>query len=158
MSDAFTKPAEAITVANAEALVGWPETLTVGVKEALPGRDGRPDGWLSGSEVEGYAKEKLFKEAVAFANSVGGQLVLGVAETDEEPPTAAFVTPVTRCVDLAGRLGCAAAQMVDPLIPVLLVVGISIDADGSGIVVFRAPASRLTEHRTGTATSGEGRA
>ncbi len=147
MSALFTKSVEAITATDAEALVGWPETLTVEFKKALPGRDGRSDGWLSGREVETYAKEKLFKELVAFANTVGGHLVLGVAETDEGPPAAASVAPVPRCVDLAERLGRAAAQVIDPPIPLLLVRGVPTAADGSGIVVFRVPASRLAPHR-----------
>ena len=143
----LTKPIERVTAAEVEALVGWPETLTVEFKEALPGRDGRPDGWLSGREVENYAKEKLFKEVVAFANTAGGHLVLGIAETDAAPALAASVTPVPRCVDLAERLGRAAAQAIDPPIPLLLVRGVPTTSDGSGVVVVRVPASRLAPHR-----------
>jgi hypothetical protein len=147
MPELFTKPIEALTATDAVGVIGWPETLTVEFKQDLPGRDGRPDGWVAGRDVENYAKEKLFKEAVAFANTSGGHLLLGVAEEGAPLAHAAEILPVPRCIDLADRLARAAAQAIDPPIPLLLVRGIPTTADGAGIVVFRVPQSRLAPHR-----------
>ena len=112
----------------------------------MPARDGRTDAWLGGGNVEQYARDKLFKEVVAFANTSGGHLVLGVAETKDAPPAAAALMPVPRCVELAERLG-RAAQAIDPPIPLLLVPGVPVQGD-AGVVVFRVPASRAVPHRS----------
>ncbi len=146
MLSLFTKPIELLTAEDATAVVGWPESLTVEFKETLPARDGRTDAWLSGGNVEQYARDKLFKELVAFANTSGGHLVLGVKETKDAPPAAAALAPVPRCVELAERLG-RAAQAVDPPIPLLLVRAIPVQGD-AGVVVFRVPASRAAPHRS----------
>ena len=146
MPDLFTKPIEEITAADVSGLLGWPESLTVEFKEALSGKDGRPDSWTRGSsDIEPYARNKLFKEVVAFANTSGGHLVLGIAETKAAPPMANSITPVPRCVDLAERLA-RAAQAIDPPIPLLLVQGVPTD-DSAGVVVFRVPVSRAAPHR-----------
>jgi len=146
MPDLFTKPIEEITDVDVSGLLGWPESLTVEFKEALSGKDGRPDSWTRDSnDVEPYARNKLFKEVVAFANTSGGHLILGVAETKAAPPMANLTTPVPRCVDLAERLA-RAAQAIDPPIPLLLVQGVPTDG-GAGVVVFRVPVSRAAPHR-----------
>ena len=142
----FTKPLEVLTAEDAATIIGWPESLTVEFKETLPARDGRADAWLSGGNFEQYARDKLFKEVVAFANTSGGHLVLGAAETKDAPPAAAALAPLPRCVELGERLA-RAAQAIDPPIPLLLVRGIPIQ-DDAGIVVFRVPASRAAPHRS----------
>lgn len=142
----FNKPLELLMDEDIAAVVGWPESLTVEFKEALPAREGRTDAWVSGGNIEQYARDKLFKEVVAFANTSGGHLVLGVAETKDAPPTAAALRPIPRCVELADRLG-RAAQAIDPPIPLLLVRGIPTQGD-AGVVVFRVPASRAAPHRS----------
>lgn len=142
----FTKPIEELTDADVAEIIGWPESLTVEFKGELPGKDGRPDPWLKGGSVDAFARDKLFKEVIALANTSGGHLVLGIKETSGgTPPTAAEVTPVPRCADLAERLS-RAAQQIDPPIPLLLVRGVETDG-GAGVVVFRVPASRSAPHR-----------
>lgn len=147
MRDLFTKPIETLTRTDVESVIGWPESLQVEYKRDLPGKDGRPDPWLTGGKVADFAKEKLFKEIVALANTSGGHLVIGVAETKEGPPTADGISPIPRCVDLAERLE-ASAQSIDPPIPVLLVRGIQTADGGSGVVLFRIPASRAAPLRS----------
>ncbi len=146
MPDLFNKPLDQITKQDVEELIGWPESLLVEFKEDLPAREGRRDGWVTGGNVEQYAKDKLFKEVVAFANTAGGHLILGIVETDDLPAAAASVAPVPRCVDLGERLG-RAAQSIDPPIPLLQVRGIPTQVDGSGVVVFRVPESWAAPHR-----------
>ncbi len=145
MPTLFAKPVETLTADDVAGLIGWPESLTVEYKVTLSGQGGRADAWLSGGNVENYARDKLFKEVVAFANTTGGHLVLGVRETKETPPVAEAVVPVPRCVDLAERL-TRMAQVIDPPIPLLLVQGIPTDGD-AGVVVFRVPASHAAPHR-----------
>ena len=147
MPTLFTAPLETLTAPDAEALMGWPESLTVEFKRELPGRDGRPDAWTTGGKIEDYARTRLFKEIVALANTAGGHLLIGVDEDDTaKPPTACGITPVPRCADLAQRL-IQMAQSIDPPIPLLLARGILTDGD-AGVVVIRVPASRLAPHRS----------
>ena len=83
---------------------------------------------------------------MAFANTSGGHLCLGVSESAESPPVATSIIPVPRCLDLAERLS-RSAQTIDPTIPFLQVRGIPIGADGSGVVLFRVPQSQRAPHR-----------
>ena len=140
------KPLDLVTAEDVDSMIGWPETLTVEYKEVLPGRDGRDYAWLGGGRVESYARDKLFKEVVALANTAGGHVFLGIEETDEPPPTAASIKPIPRCVDLAERLA-RMAQSIDPPIPLLLVRGVPIDGE-AGVVVFHVPPSRSAPHRS----------
>lgn len=142
----FTKSLDEVTSADVKDLIGWPESLTVEFKETLPGKDGRLDSWFKGGSVEAFARDKLFKEVVALANTSGGHLVLGVSEDGGAPPTAARIAPIPRCADLAERLA-RAAQQIDPPVPLLLVHGVATENDGAGVVVFRVPPSRSAPHR-----------
>ncbi len=147
MRDLFIKPIETLTDDDVRSVIGWPESLVVEYKADLPAREGRSDAWLTGGNVEQYAKEKLFKEVVALANTSGGHVVVGISETKEKPPAATDIRPIPRCVELAERLE-RAAQSIDPPIPLLLVRGIPTLDDGSGVVLFRVPPSRNAPHRS----------
>lgn len=140
------KPLDLVTPDDVTDMLGWPETSTVEYKGELPGRDGHPDAWLRGGKVEGYARDKLFKEVVAFANSAGGHLLLGVEEAEGTLPTAGSIRPIPRCADLAERLA-RMAQSIDPPIPLLLVRGVPTDGD-AGLVIFSVPQSRSAPHRS----------
>jgi hypothetical protein len=142
----FGKPLDQVTARDVDELVGWPESLLVEYKEDLPARDGRKDAWIAGGNVEQYAKDRLFKEVVALANTAGGHVIVGMAETTDIPAAAASVVPVPRCVDLGERLG-RASQVIDPPVPLLQVRGIPTQDDGSGIVIFRVPPSWAAPHR-----------
>ena len=103
--------------------------------------------WTTGGNVEQLGKARLFKEVVALANTSGGHLILGIAETKDKPPAADKVTPVSHCLELAERLE-RAAQSIDPPIPLLGVRGVPTEPDGAGVVVFRVPQSRSAPHRS----------
>ncbi len=145
MISLFTKSIELLTGEDVLTVLGWPESLTVDFKKDLWTKDHKPSAWATGGSLEDRARDKILKEVIAFANTSGGHLVLGVDETKEAPPAAAAITPIPRCVDLAERLA-RAAQGIDPPIPLLLVQGIPTDGD-AGVVVFRVPASRSAPHR-----------
>ena len=71
------------------------ELDVVEFKEALSGRGGR-DGWHDGADSIGdAARDKIVNEVIAFANAHGGTLVLGIAESDDKPPRAAEVAPIS---------------------------------------------------------------
>lgn len=57
------------------------------LKEVLSDENGLPDPWMAGAlKIGKYARDRLLDKVVACANTFGGTLVLGIAETDEKPP------------------------------------------------------------------------
>src|SRR5205085_612018 len=107
-------------------LRGIPEGLTFELKRELPAEDAlrRPDGWGASVSIgrdhkglEDYAKEGIFRELVAFANTEGGWLVLGMEESAEQPKRATEPMPISDCRELAQRLQRAADDWLDPPVP-----------------------------------------
>lgn len=147
MLDVFRKPIEAITGADIQALIGWPETPTVEFKKELPEDNGQPSPWLAGRDFSKTTRNKLFKEIVALANAQGGHVFVGVDEVDGPPPTASAIVPIPRIADLAERLERSAADAIDPSIPNLIVRGVETDGAGGGVLIFRVPASHAAPHR-----------
>ena len=93
------------------------EDQTLEFKETLPARDGNADIWQLGQDKIGsYARDTLAKEVVAFANAYGGVIIIGIAETDEKPPSANdFGDPLVRnCIDCVERLGPSLRSLIDP--------------------------------------------
>jgi predicted HTH transcriptional regulator len=143
----FTKPFDGqLDGDDVSTLMGWPESGQVEFKKDIPERNGGLDPWHHGNDFTAYGRDKLFNEVVAFANTSGGHLVLGIDETESKPPIAKVIHPIPRCHDLAERLS-RSAQTIDPQIRGLLIRGIEVGADGSGVVVFRVPESSAAPHR-----------
>jgi hypothetical protein len=94
-----------------------------------------------------YAKQNIFKEIVAFANSEGGWVVLGLTETSDHPKRVKGIDPIPDCHELAERLKRAAYDWIDPPIPSLQFRGIVMEKTGEGIVVIRVPRSLDAPHR-----------
>jgi hypothetical protein len=130
------------------------ESQVVEFKQELPGERGRPDPWIAGGDFTSYARDRLFREIVAFANAQGGTLILGVNETGDEPPRAGEILPVPRVHDLAMRLEEAAHACIDPRLPSLQVRGIVTDGAAGGVLIFRVSPSPLGPHRV----AGDGHA
>lgn len=91
-------------------------------------------------------KTKILKEIVAFANGYGGRLFIGIEEDGGNPPVAASVTPLADCTNLADRFGRACAELIDPPMLRLDVLGIPTEQDGSGVIVFDVPRSIRSPH------------
>ena len=88
------------------------------LKESLPAEEGSVDPWLRGKNGIGkYARNCILEEAVAFANAIGGALILGIEESSEEPPIATEIRPIKRCAELVSRLKMAFRDCVEPQIP-----------------------------------------
>ena len=93
----------------------------------------------------------LAKEIVAFANSQGGRIIIGIEETATHPKRARqLAVPIPRMADVVERLRDAFAGQISPPIPGLRVLPIeAAAADGSGYVVIDVPRSLQAPHGVG---------
>lgn len=124
-----------------------PEGDQFELKATLPSRRGN-DPWVDGENGIGdFARNKILEEVVAFANAHGGWLVVGVEESDDHPKRASDINPIRECQALAERLRLQCRDCIEPQLPLLDVAGVSTNEDGSGVVVFHVPQSRLAPHR-----------
>jgi len=125
MIPAITKPLDELTQQDLETLRDkkWPESQNVEFKRGLSAEKGRPDPWYADGKVGEYAKQKLFKEIVALANSSGGRLFLGVGESSDKPPVAETICPLPRCHDLAESLERSAYDWIEPSLTPMKVRG-----------------------------------
>ena len=108
MIAALAKRLEEVVAEDLRELMGWPESENVEYKRELS----QGEAWASRLELTDLSKRKLFKELVAFANTSGGRLFLGIGETPDKPPRAEEIYPVPRCGDLADRLEQALASNI----------------------------------------------
>jgi Putative DNA-binding domain len=148
MIRAIARPIESLKLEDVEDLCaqGWPENQNTEFKEALPDRG--KDSWSLSATISDFAKERIFKEIVAFANSSGGRLFLGIEESDEKPASATKIREIPNCHDLAERLQRAAYSSIEPPINALKVQAITTNAAGSGVIVFDVPSSHSAPHRS----------
>ena len=143
----FNKPLSELTAADIQALIDrqQQEDVETEFKQALATRDGKNDRWMdSQTDIGKYAKEALAKEIIAFANTQGGTLILGVVEDEEK--RAASICELPKCKSLAERLGASIMSSTDPKITTLEAVGVPINGE-AGVVVFRVPPSIRAPHR-----------
>jgi hypothetical protein len=99
-----------------------------------------------GGRVKDGSRNDVAREIVAFANSDGGTLIIGIEESDDDPKRAIAVKPVTNCHDLAERLRRAAYEIIEPKLPMFHSRAIEIRY-GAGVIVFSVPHSRRAPHR-----------
>lgn len=149
MIPALTKALDELTQLDLETLCEkkWPESQNAEFKSDLSAEQGRQDAWHQNGKVGEYAKRKLFKEIVAFANSSGGRLFLGVEESDEKPPVATKLSPLPRCHDLAESLERSAYDWIEPPLTPMRVKGVTVGDGGAGVVVFDIQSSHNAPHR-----------
>lgn len=125
-----------------------PESQDIEYKMTLSSKGFEDDPWIAGGQSVGNrARDAIIAELVGFANSYGGDLVLGIEESDDHPRRAFALRPLPRCHDLADRLRLQARDCVDPEFPQVEVQAISIGEEGAGVLVLRVPQSRLRPHR-----------
>ncbi len=148
----FTLPLDQLRAEHVDQLVAeeMPEGQNVEFKRTLAARSGRTAPWLDGGdEVGDHGRNDVLKEVVAFANSGGGNVVLGIVESGDHPRRAAGVNHLPRCHELVDRFRLMARDCIDPQLPSLEVCGIPMPGgdEHAGIVLFRVPPSRLAPHR-----------
>ncbi len=149
MIDILTRPANQVGVREIESLVNLhlPESDQIEFKRSLPSERNTSDPWMAGEDQIGKpAKDKIVKESVAFANAHGGALLLGIEESDTNPPVATRISPIPRCEDLSERLKLVFRDRVEPQLPLLEIFSVPTE-DRGGVVVIRVGRSRLAPHR-----------
>jgi hypothetical protein len=144
----FSKPLESVTAEDILQICS--DQISEGVefelKSDLPTRDGRPDTWHTGDSFGDYARNEVAEEVIAFANTLGGVVCVGINETTDHPKRADTPHPLPRVHDLARRLRQAVYAIIDPPLPILEAAGVSLEND-AGVVLLRVPASRRRPHR-----------
>jgi len=135
----------------------WIEDEQIDFKVTIPHRDGEGrDPWRNAAapearRIKDYGRDQLLATLAAFANSYGGDLVVGVREVaGTQPGAAEAFDPLPACEDAAHRLAQAAMACIEPPLTSLQVRGIPLEEDGSGVVILRTSRSRMAPHRLTT--------
>jgi predicted HTH transcriptional regulator len=88
----FSKPIDQIDANDIFSLKDTPEGQLFEIKSELAAEKNSKDPWYNAPVPSkprkgpgDYAKQNIFKEIIAFANSEGGWLVLGLTETLDHP-------------------------------------------------------------------------
>lgn len=149
MIDLLSKDIDDIGTAELQALIDSevPEGEQIEFKKEPPGDQGKPDPWMTGNKMGNYAKDRILKEVVAFANAYGGAMLIGIDESEDNPAFASAITPVPRCAHLAESLKLVFRDRVEPQLTRIDIAGIPTEEDGSGVVIIRVGKSRLAPHR-----------
>ncbi len=116
------------------------------LKQDLPSRGGRLDPWHTGGSIGEHARNAIAEEIVAFANTLGGIVLVGIEETNDHPQRAAKPLPLPRVHELARRLRQAVFDIIEPPLPLLESEGIDMGG-GQGVVLMRVASSRRKPHR-----------
>ena len=117
------------------------------LKAALPAESGRGDAWMSAGRIGDYAKDKLTCEVVAFANTSGGTMIVGIGE-DLSKKAISPVLHIPRCREAAAILHQSISSRVEPRLPVFECEGVGTEPDGtSGVVIMRVLELYLAPHR-----------
>jgi hypothetical protein len=113
--------------------------------------DGSAKGWRDKRQVHPKERDGLAKEIVAFANSYGGTVIVGIAETDDHPKRAReFGKSLPDVHDLAESLQNSLFARIDPSIAGLSVSAIPDGKEkGFGFLAITVPASNAAPHGIG---------
>jgi len=137
-----------ITWKDIEALItaAREEDDTIEYKASF--KDGEDYTILSDAAKE-RSLDAIAREAIAFLNTRGGDVVIGVAEKRGDHPRAEAIVPIKRPQDTADRLARGLAQLIEPAQTNLAVRGLSDPRDiNVGVVIVRARASVRAPHRS----------
>lgn len=119
------------------------------LKSDLPSKAGlRADPWHLGKPVGEYARNQIADEIVAFANTLGGVVCIGVEESADHPKRAVQPMPLPRVQELARRIRQSVYDIIDPPLPILEAAGVELGSNGEGVVLLRVPPSRRRPHRS----------
>lgn len=140
----LTKPLQDVTASDVQRLIDRkaPETDQLEFKGEPPWKSGQPK-WPD--EFHSYARDEILQELVAFANTAGGVVAVGVAESDTKPKRAESPSPIERCSDFVERILRAGADLIEPTMDIEA-VGVPIEGD-RGYAVFRVRKSPTRPHR-----------
>lgn len=134
---------EVLSVVQAEAA----ETLDFELKRALPSKKGM-DPWMTNGKLGDDAKDELTSEIIAFANTVGGTLIVGIDEDTATKRAKPPLFPIPRCKEAAARMHQAISDRIEPKLPVFECEGVVTETDGtSGVIIMRTLELYLAPHR-----------
>lgn len=123
------------------------ETLDFELKRALPAKKG-VDPWMTNGKLGDDAKDELASEIIAFANTLGGTLIVGIDEDTATKRAKPPLFPIPRCKEAAARLHQAISDRIEPKLPVFECEGVVTEKDGtSGVIIMRTLESYLAPHR-----------
>jgi hypothetical protein len=123
------------------------ETTDFELKRDLPSKKGA-DPWMTNGKLGDDAKDELAAEIIAFANTAGGTLVVGIDEDTTTKRAKPPIFPIPQCKDAAARLHQAITDRIEPKLPVFECEGVVTESDGtSGVIVMRTLESYLAPHR-----------
>ena len=89
------------------------ETLDFELKRALPAKKGI-DPWMTNGKLGDDAKDELTSEIIAFANTLGGTLIVGIDEDSATKRAMPPLRPIPNCKDAAARLHQAISDRIEP--------------------------------------------
>lgn len=123
------------------------EGLDLEFKRSLPAKNGM-DPWMTGGRIGEDAKDQLTREIIAFANTDGGTLILGMDEDRATKRAVPPLWPIPRCKEAANSLHQSIGQRIEPRLPTFECEGVVTDPDGvSGVIIMRTLPSYLAPHR-----------
>jgi hypothetical protein len=147
----FVKDIKNLEFADIQELVNTTrisENDRIEYKQTLPADGQKTDPWIDGKDKIGdYALKKLTAEIVAFANSHGGTLVIGIEEDGNTPPRPKSVNALPRCEALEQKLMQSIASRVDPKIDGIKTKSVLQNKD-EGVIVISVPRSEHAPHRS----------
>ncbi len=96
--------------------------------------------------VKESSRNNIARELVAFANSDGGTLIVGIEESEDDPKRAAGLRPMPDCQALAERLRRAVIEVIEPKLSLLHARALE-SQTGDGVLVFQVDRSLRAPHR-----------
>jgi hypothetical protein len=140
----FSKSFDEIAKEDIDELINedYPEDLFVEYKRKLS-----KDTWQNNQKgIAKKSKEKLAEEIIAFANTDGGILIVGIKESEDNPPKADSIYCIPNVADLADRIRRSIYDLVEPKIPNLKAKGIPVDGN-NGVLIIKVEKSYQAPHR-----------
>lgn len=94
------------------------------------------------------AIEGIAREAVAFLNGRGGDIVIGARKAANDHPKIEVITSVQNIDQTVDRLAQSLAALIEPAQTVLALRAIRrVDGDSDGVILVRCPSSLRAPHR-----------
>lgn len=148
----FMKPLNQVTLDDIKNLITqwrFKENERIEYKSTLPNNGKNIDLWLKGeNKIGDIAISKLVAEIIAFANTQGGTLIIGIQENIEKPPRPDKIIPLPRCHELDQRLMHSITDSIEPGLPFIQSQVIDTDSDGNGIILIHVERSDNAPHRS----------
>ena len=142
------KPLNEIEWSDIEALrdSGREEDDTIEFKGSFSGGS---DFLAFNDKQKETAVDGVAKEAIAFLNGRGGDIIIGATECKNDHPRIESLTPVENVSSVADRLAQSLAAIIEPLQTVLNVKAVKKSStDDEGIIVVRTLSSLRAPHRS----------